>query len=76
MHFCQYCIFIGKSKINIAPNVYAIVVKPCVAFWELVTSLLNPISDGMGRDVILLGQVARADVLLQHLPHDPSALLR
>ena len=41
-----------------------------------MTGLLNPISDGVGRDVILLGQVARADVVLQHLPHDPSALLR
>ena len=41
-----------------------------------MTGLLNPISDGVGRDVILLGQVSGADVVLQHLPHDPSALLR
>ena len=41
-----------------------------------MTSLLNPISDFVGRDVILLGQVARADVILQHFPHDPSALLQ
>ena len=40
-----------------------------------MTGLLNPISDGVGRDVILLGQVGRADVVLQHLPHDPTALL-
>ena len=41
-----------------------------------MTGLLYPISDGVGRDVILLGEVAGADVVLQHLPHDPSALLR
>ena len=50
--------------------------KPFVAFWKLVPGLLYPISDGVGRDVILLGEVAGADVVLQHLPHDPSALLR
>ena len=49
---------------------------PSVAFGKLIAGLLNPISDGVGRDVILLGQVAGADVVLQHLPHDPSALLR
>ena len=49
--------------------------KPFVAFGKLVAGLLNPISDGVGRDVILLGQVGRADVVLQHLPHDPTTLL-
>lgn len=57
-------------------QIVASVGKPFVAFWKLVTGLLNPISDGVGRDVILLGQVAGADVILQHLPHDPSTLLR
>ena len=66
----------GAEHCRVTPNFDAIVVKPFVAFWKLVTGLLNPISDGVGRDVILLGQVARANVVLQHLPHDPSALLR
>ena len=58
------------------PNFVASVGKPFVALWKLVTGLLYPISDGVGRDVILLGQVPRAYVVLHHLPHDPSPLLR
>ena len=50
--------------------------KPFVAFGELVASLLDPISDRVRGNVILLGEVGGADVVLQHLPHDPSALLR
>ena len=50
--------------------------KPFVAFGKLVASLLDPISDRVRGNVILLGEVGGADVILQHLPHDPSALLR
>ena len=41
-----------------------------------MASLLDPISDRVRGNVILLGEVGGADVVLQHLPHDPSALLR
>ena len=49
---------------------------PFVALGERVARLLHPVPDGVGRDVVLLGEVGGADVLLQHLPHDPRPLLR
>lgn len=48
---------------------------PSVAFGKLIAGLLDPISDFVGRDVILLGQISRADVILQHLLHDLETLL-
>ena len=50
-------------------------VTPSVAFGKLIAGLLDPISDFVGRDVILLGQISRADVILQHLLHDLETLL-
>ena len=41
-----------------------------------MASLLDPISDRVRGNVILLGEVGGADVILQHFPHDPSALLQ
>ena len=57
-------------------QIVASVGKPFVALWKLVTGLLNPTSDGADRDFILLGQDGGAGEVLQHLPHDPIALLQ
>ena len=35
-----------------------------------MSSFLNPLSDGIGADIIFLSELIRGDVILQYLSHD------
>ena len=45
-------------------------IKPLVIFWQGVSSLLNPLPDGISTNIISLGELIGRDVVLEHLPHD------
>ena len=49
--------------------------EPFIALWESVARLLDPVPDGVRGDVVLLCQIGGADVVLEHLSHDPRALV-
>ena len=50
-------------------NIVAINLIPLVIYGKGVTSLLNPLSDGIGADIIFLGGLIGRGVILEDLPH-------
>ena len=59
-----------KQQMNISFSEKKFLFKPLVIFWQGMSSLLNPLSDGIGADIIFLSELIGRDVILEHLPHD------